>query len=148
LLWRLSAEGYRFRRTSIEKARSLLAGEGDGHRPMAPHLFPKGWNIDREGEGLMVHPGAELANIGETNSEFPERGKFVRFVPSRRDADLVERAPKAIAGMRVVMANVCRPLSGSGADEDQSKMFLKLVGKLFQSVCPVRQSRGMPNTNS
>jgi hypothetical protein len=63
----------------------------------------------------MVHPGAELANIGETNSEFPERGKFMGLVSARRDADLVERAPKAIAGMRVVMANVCRPLSGREA---------------------------------
>jgi hypothetical protein len=56
----------------------------------------------------------------------------MRLVSARRDADLVNRAPKAIAGMRVVMAQIGRPLSGSGADEDQPKMFPKLVRKFFQ----------------
>jgi hypothetical protein len=47
----------------------------------------------------------------------------------------VDRAPKAIAGMRVVMAGVGRPLARSGADEDQPKMSLKLVGEFFQFAC-------------
>jgi len=56
----------------------------------------------------------------------------MRFVSSRRDADLMDRAPEAIAGMRIVMAQVGRPLSGGGADEDQFQTILQLVGKFFQ----------------
>jgi hypothetical protein len=82
----------------------------------------------------MVHSRTELANIGEANAEFQQRRKLMRLVSARRYADLVNRAPKAIAGMRVVMAQIGRPLSGSGADEDQSKMFPKLVRKFFQRV--------------
>ena len=59
----------------------------------------------------------------------------MRLVSARCYADLVDRAPKAIAGMRVVMACVGGPLSSSGADEDQSQMILKLVRKLFYRVC-------------
>lgn len=58
----------------------------------------------------------------------------MRLVSPRRDADLVERAPEAIAGMRIVMTQVGRPMSGSGADEDQSQTILQLVGKFFQLV--------------
>jgi hypothetical protein len=50
----------------------------------------------------------------------------------------MQRSPEAIAGMRVVMAGVGRPLAGGGADEDQSEVMLKLVGKSFHSrgQCP------------
>ena len=82
----------------------------------------------------MVHSRADFAHIGEANAEFQQAWKFMRFIPARGDADLVDRAPEAIAGMRVVMAQIGRPLSGSGADEDQPKMFLKLVRKFFQRV--------------
>jgi len=54
----------------------------------------------------MIHSRAALAHIGEANAEFQKAGKFMRFISARRDADLVERAPKAIAGMRVVVACV------------------------------------------
>jgi len=54
----------------------------------------------------MVHSRTDLAHIGEANAEFQQAWKFMRFISARRDADLVERAPKAIAGMRVVMAFV------------------------------------------
>ena len=102
-LWRLPAQRNRFRRSSIEKARGLLAGEGDGLRPISPHLFAESRNIDREVEGLMVHSRTDLAHIGEANAEFQQAWKFMRFISARRDADLVDRAPKAIAGMRVVV---------------------------------------------
>jgi hypothetical protein len=42
--------------------------------------------------------------------------------------------------MRVVMAQVGRPLSGGGADEDQAEMQLKLVGEFFQCGDAFRQS--------
>jgi hypothetical protein len=67
---------------------------------------------------LMVHARAELANIGEADAEAQERGKSVRRIPARRDADLVQRAPEAIAGMRVVVAEIGGALPGGGADED------------------------------
>jgi hypothetical protein len=44
----------------------------------------------------------------------------MRFISARRDADLVDRAPKAIAGMRIVMTYVGGSLAGGGADEDEA----------------------------
>ena len=51
----------------------------------------------------MVHSRAQFAHIGEANAEFQQAWKFMRLISARRDADLVDRAPKAIAGMRVVV---------------------------------------------
>ncbi len=68
----------------------------------------------------MVHARTDLAHIGKANAEFQQAWKFMRLISARRDADLVDRAPKAIAGMRVVMTDVGGSLAGSGADEDQS----------------------------
>jgi len=82
----------------------------------------------------MVHPRAGLAHIGEANAELQKSWKFVRFKSARRDADLVDRAPKAIAGMRVVVTYVGGSLAGSGADEDQAQTILKLVRKFFHRV--------------
>ena len=103
LLRRLSAQRDRFRRPAIKKARGLLAGEGDCVRSITPHLFTESRNIDGEVEGLMVHSRTGLAHIGEANAEFQQPWKFMRFISARRDADLVDRAPKAITGMRVVV---------------------------------------------
>jgi hypothetical protein len=46
----------------------------------------------------MVHSRAGLAHIREANAELQQARKFMRFISARRDADLVDRAPKAIAG--------------------------------------------------
>jgi hypothetical protein len=148
LLWRLSAKSNRFRRSSIEKARGLLAGEGDGLRSVSQHFFPESRNIDRGVEGLMVHSRTGLAHIGEANAELQQTWKFMRLISARRDADLVDRAPKAIAGMRVVVTYIGGSLAGGGADEDEAQMFLKLVRKVLHGVRPFRGSWGMPNTNS
>jgi hypothetical protein len=51
----------------------------------------------------MVHARTDLAHIGEADAELQQARKFMRFISARRDADLVDRAPKAIAGMRIVM---------------------------------------------
>ena len=82
----------------------------------------------------MVHARAELADIGEADAELQQRGKFVRLVPARRDADLVDGAPEAIAGTGVVMAQVGGALAGGGADEDEAEVGLELVGEFFQFV--------------
>lgn len=131
---RLLAQRYRLGGSSVKKACGLLAGEGDRRGPVLPHLFPESRNVDWEGEGLTIHARARFAQIGEANSGFQQRPKLMRLVSARRDADLMDRAPKAIAGMRIVMAQVGRPLSGSGADEHQSQTILQLVGKSFQLV--------------
>jgi hypothetical protein len=68
----------------------------------------------------MVHSRTGLAHIGEANAEFQQARKFMRFISARRDADLVERAPEAIAGMGVVMTYVGGSRTCRGADEDQS----------------------------
>jgi len=68
----------------------------------------------------MVHSRTGFAHVGETNAELQQARKFMRFISARRDSDLVDRAPKAIAGMRVVMTYVGGSLAGGGADEDQS----------------------------
>jgi len=44
----------------------------------------------------------------------------MRFVSARRDADLMDGAPEAIAGTGVVMACLGGALSGGGADEDEA----------------------------
>ena len=56
----------------------------------------------------------------------------MRLVSARRDADLMDRAPEAIAGMRVIMSEIGRALARGRADEDQSQAILQLVGKFFQ----------------
>ena len=68
----------------------------------------------------MVHSRTGLAHIGEANAEFQQSWKFMRFILARRYADPVDRAPKAIAGMSIIMTYLGCPLSSSGADEDQS----------------------------
>ena len=68
----------------------------------------------------MVHSRTGLAHIGEANAEFQQTWKLMRFISARRDADLVDRAPKTIAGMRIVMTYVGGSLAGSGADEDEA----------------------------
>ncbi len=82
----------------------------------------------------MVHSRTDFAHIGEANAELQQARKFMRFIPARRDADLVERAPKAIAGMRIVVTDVGGSLAGGGADEDQAQVRLKLVRKFFHRV--------------
>ena len=90
----------------------------------------------------MVHSRTDFAHVGETNAELQQAWKFMRFISARRDADLVDRAPKAIAGMRVIVAFVGGPLAGSGTDEDQSQMILKLVRKFFQRVRSLSSKSG------
>ncbi len=68
----------------------------------------------------MVHARAGLAHIGEAYAELQQAWKFMRLISARRDPDLVDRAPEAIAGMRVVMTFVGGSPTGSGADEDQA----------------------------
>ncbi len=63
----------------------------------------------------------------------------MRRVSARRDADLMDRAPEAIAGMRVVMAEVGRPLARRGANEDEAEVGLELVGQFFQRGQSFRQ---------
>jgi hypothetical protein len=151
---RLPAQRNRFRRPAIEQARGFLAGEGDGLRPIASNLFLEGRDVDGGFERLMVHSRAELANIGKADAEFQQIRKFMRLVPARRDAYFVDRTPKAIAAMRVVMAEVGGSLARGGADEDEAQIFLEQVRKPFQLVRalfvsawqypPVRFQRWMP----
>jgi hypothetical protein len=54
----------------------------------------------------MVHSRAEFANIGEANAEVQQLRKFMRLVSAWGYTDLVDRAPKAVAMMCVVMTEV------------------------------------------
>jgi hypothetical protein len=102
------------------------------------HLVAEGRDIDGKFERLMIHSGAELADIGEADAELQQRRKFMRLVAARRDADLVDRAPEAIAGTGVVMACRGRALAGGGADEHEAEVRLELVGEFFQVVRAVK----------
>jgi hypothetical protein len=51
----------------------------------------------------------------------------MRLVSARRDPDLVDGAPEAIAGMRVVMACFSGAAASRGPDEDQPQVIPKLV---------------------
>ena len=80
----------------------------------------------------MVHSRAELADIGEADAELQQLGKFMRLVSARRDADLVDGAPEAVAGTGVVVAWLGGALAGGGADEDEAEVGLELVGEFSQ----------------
>jgi hypothetical protein len=67
----------------------------------------------------MIHSRASLAHVGETNAEVQQARTFMRLILGLRYPGLMDGAPKAIAGMGVIMAYVGGPLSSSGADEDQ-----------------------------
>jgi hypothetical protein len=54
----------------------------------------------------MVHSCGQFAHVGEANAEFEQAWKFMRLISARRDPDLVDRAPKAIAGMGLVVTYV------------------------------------------
>jgi hypothetical protein len=82
----------------------------------------------------MIHSRAELAKIGEADAEFQQFRKFKRRVLARRYADLVDRAPEAITGMRIVMAEISGALASGSTDEDEAEMVLELVGEFFQRV--------------
>ena len=86
---------------------------------MTSYLLAETGNVDGEIESRVVHSRTSLAHVGETNAEVQQARKFVRLILAGRYSDLVDRAPKAIAWMGVIMADVGRPLSSSGADEDQ-----------------------------
>jgi hypothetical protein len=108
---------------------SCFAGEGDFLGSILQHFFVESRTIDRRGEGLMVHSRAGFAHIGEADAELQQGWKRVRLISAPGGADLVDRAQEAIAGMRVVVAEVSRPLSGRGAGEDEAKVVLELVGE-------------------
>jgi len=126
---RLPAERDARRRPPIKQARGLLAGEGDGPRPIPPHLLDEPRDIDARLQRLMIHARAKLAHVGEADAEVEQRRKFMRLIEPRRDADRVDRAPEAVAGMRVIVAEVSGPLGGGGADEDEAEVGLELVGE-------------------
>ena len=67
----------------------------------------------------MVHSRAGLAHVGETKAVVQHASKFMRLILPRHHPGLMDRSPKAIAGMGVIMAHVGGPLASSGADEDQ-----------------------------
>jgi hypothetical protein len=121
------------RRPPIKQARGLLAGEGDRPRPIAPHLLDEPSDIDARLQRLMVHARAKLAHVGEADAEVEQRREFMRPIEPRRDADRMDRAPEAVSRMRVVMAEVSRPLAGGGADEDEAEVGLELVGEAVHS---------------
>src|SRR6266851_7115916 len=53
----------------------------------------------------------------------------MRLIEPRREPDRVDRTPEAVAGMRIIVAEIRRPLPGGGADKDETQIVLKLVGE-------------------
>ena len=73
---------------------------------MTQYLFAETGNVDREIESRVVHSCTGLAHVGETNAEVQQASKFVRLILAWRYPDLVDGAPKAIAGMSIIMTDV------------------------------------------
>ena len=73
---------------------------------MTQYLLAETGNVDREIEGRVVHSCTGLAHVGETNAEVQQASKFMRLILAWRYPDLVDGAPKAIAGMGVIVAYV------------------------------------------
>ena len=90
-------------RFAIKQARSLLARERNGLRPVLLDLGPESRHVDRCCLDLVIHPGARLGEIGEADPELEQRGELARLITARRDAGLMDRAPEAVAGMGVVV---------------------------------------------
>jgi hypothetical protein len=126
---RLPAERDAGRRPPIKQARGLLAGEGNRPRPISPHPLSECQDIDARLQRLMVHARARLAHVGEADAKVEQRSEFMRLIEPRRDADRMNRAPEAVAGMRIVVAEIGGTLSGSGADKDEAEVRLELVGE-------------------
>jgi len=101
---------------------------------MAQHLLTKCRDVDWKGKRDAIHARAGLAHVGEADVDIPQACKLMRLVLARCESDLMDRAPEAVAGMRIIMAFVGRPLTSSGADEDQFQVIPKQVGKPFVEV--------------
>ena len=59
----------------------------------------------------MVHAGAELGYVGEADAEREQIAKLAWLVEPRRQPDLVQREPEAIAATGVVVAKLSRALA-------------------------------------
>ena len=103
---RLSAQLNCFRRSSIEEACGLLAREGDCLRPILQHLLTESRDVDGEVERRMIHSRTGLAHVGETNAEVQQARKLMRLILAWGYPGLVDGAPKAIAGMSIIMTDV------------------------------------------
>jgi len=119
------------RRLAIEQARRLLARERNRPRPILFDLGPEPRHVDRCGLDLVIHPGARLGQIGKADPELQQRRELARLIAARRDPGLVERAPKAVAGMGVVVPDFSGARAGGGADEDEAEARAELVGEAF-----------------
>ena len=99
---------------------------------MRPDLRRKASDVEGLPFDLVIHPSAGLRQIRKTDAEFEQRDKLVRLISSRRDPGLVQRAPEAVAGMRVVVPEFGGTRARGGADEDDAKAGAKLVGEAVQ----------------
>lgn len=77
----------------------------------------------------MIHPGARLGEIGEPDPERDQASELTRLIAPQRDPSLVDRAPEAVAGMGVIVAEFGRTRRGGGADEDEAEVGAELVGE-------------------
>jgi hypothetical protein len=81
-------------------------GERYGAGPVRLDHRPEAGDIERLPCDLVIHPGAELGEIGEPDAELKQRGELVGLVQPRRDPGLIQRAPEAIAVMNVIVPAV------------------------------------------
>src|SRR4051812_4877307 len=130
ILWLLPAELNHVRRLAEEITRGLLAGEGDGAGAKSLHLCSERGNIDRVRRKLTLHAGFGLVEIREADAERQQRAKLARVIAARRYAGLMDCAPEAIARMRIIVADMRRPVAGRSADKDQPQLRAKQVRQL------------------
>ena len=73
---------------------------------MTSYLLVESRDVDGKIESRVVHSCTGLAHVGETNAEVQQASKFMRLILAWRYPDLVDGAPKAIAGVGVIVAYV------------------------------------------
>ena len=93
----------------------------------------------------MVHPRAGFGKIGETDAQFEQRSEFVWLMSPGGDPDLMQRAPEAVAGMRVVVADTGGSRAGRRANEDEAKVGTELIWQAVEMGVGHPASAGSPS---
>ena len=125
----LLAERQRAGRLVVKQARRFLARECNCPGTISLDLGFEACDVEGLPGDLMVHPRAGFRKIGEADAQFKQCGELVRFMSAGRDPGLVQRAPKAVARMGVVVADAGGSRAGRRANKDEAEVGAKAVGQ-------------------
>ena len=126
---RLFAERQCAGRPIVKQTRGFLARECNCSGVIGSYLCLEACDVERLPGDLMVHPRAGFRKIGEADARFEQRCELARLMTPRRDPDLMQCAPEAVAGMSVVVPDTGGASAGRRANEDEAEVGAKLIGQ-------------------